>query len=148
MQYKQIPLLLLFIIFLVGCHHTNESSNSENPNIQHLSTNSSQDTATQAKEFLESKDDIQAVHAANTKDTLLVTIEIPHHERFALQDKRKAYQKKLQQMFPDFTVELSTDKKIVLETSKLEEKIQNQSLTEEEIKKKIEKIIQLSKEQT
>ncbi|MFD1066074.1 hypothetical protein [Oceanobacillus locisalsi] len=148
MRYKKITLLLLFMMFLVGCHHTNESSNSENPNIQHLSTNSSQDTAAQAKEFLMGQDDIKAVHAVNTKDTLLVTIEIPHHERFSLQDKKETYQKELKKIFPDFTVELSTDQKIVLETSKLEEKMKNQTITEEEIKKRIEKIIQLSKEQT
>lgn len=150
MRYKKIILLLLFILLLVGCNHQNESSysDSENPNIKHLSTNSTQDTAMQAKELLIKKDDITAVHAVNTDDTLLVTVEIPHHERFSLKDKSEAYKKELEQTFPDFTVELSTDKKIILETSKLEEKMTNQTLSKEEIKKQMEKIIQLSKKQT
>ncbi|WP_193063262.1 hypothetical protein [Oceanobacillus oncorhynchi] len=148
MRNKKIALLLLFILFLVGCNHQNESSYSENPNIKHLSTNSSQDPATQAKELLINKDDITAVHAVNTDDTLLVTIEVPYHERFSLQDKTEVYQKELEQTFPDFTIELSTDKKIILETAKLEEKMDNQTLTKEEIKKKMKEIIHLSKEQT
>ncbi|MFD1388103.1 hypothetical protein ACFQ4Z_14970 [Oceanobacillus oncorhynchi subsp. oncorhynchi] len=148
MRNKKMALLLLFILFLAGCNHQNESSYSENPNIKHLSTNSSQDPATQAKELLIDKDDITAVHAVNTEDTMLVTIEIPHHERFSLQDKTEAYQKELEQAFPDFTIELSTDKKIILETAKLEEKMDNQTLTKEEIKKKMKEIIHLSKEQT
>ncbi|WP_152657369.1 hypothetical protein [Oceanobacillus sp. CFH 90083] len=147
MRFKKMTLLLIFIAFLAGCNHDNESS-SENPNIEHLSTNSYQETAAQSKKLLMDKDDIKAVHAVNTKDTLLVTIDVPHHERFSLQDIKKAYQKELEQTFPNFTIELSTDKKIILETSKLEEKMTNQAITEEEIKKKIEEIIRLSKEQT
>ncbi|MFD1415417.1 hypothetical protein [Oceanobacillus jeddahense] len=148
MGIKRITLFLSFIIFLVGCHHNNESSHSENPNIKHLSTNSYHETATQAKELLMEKEDIKAVHAVNTDDTLLITIEVPHHERFSLEDKRKAYQKEIEQTFPNFTIELSTDKKIILETTKLEEKMTNQTISEEELKKKVEEIIHLSKEQT
>lgn len=147
MNFRKITLLLLFIIFLVGCNH-NESSYSDNPNITHLSTDSDQEIAVQAKELLTDKNDIETVHAVNTKDTLLVTIEIPHHERFSLRQKTKTYQKELEQVFPDFTVELSTDKKIILETADLEEKMTKNTLTEDEIKKQIEKIIHLSKEQT
>ncbi|GGP14584.1 hypothetical protein [Oceanobacillus neutriphilus] len=147
MNSRKITLLVLFIIFLTGCNH-NESSYSDDPNITHLSTSSNQEAAVQAKELLTDRDDIEAVHAVNTKDTLLVTIEIPHHERFSLKEKTKTYQKELKQTFPNFTIELSTDKKIIIEITELEEKITKNALTEDEIKKQMEKIIHLSKEQT
>lgn len=147
MNSRKITLLLLFIIFLAGCNH-NESSYSDNPNITHLSTSSNQEAAVQAKELFTDREDIEAVHAVNTKDTLLVTIEIPHHERFSLEEKSKTYQKELERAFPDFTIELSTDKKIIIETAELEEKIVKNNLVEDEIKKQMEKIIHLSKEQT
>lgn len=149
MNSRKITLLILFIIFLAGCNHS-ESSYSDDPNIKHLSTSSNQEqeAAVQAKELLADRDDIKAVHAVNTKDMLLVTIEIPHHERFSLKEKSKTYQKELEQNFPNFTIELSTDKKIILETADLEEKITKNTLTDDEIKKQMEKIIHLSKEQT
>lgn len=147
MHLKKIIILLSFTMFLVGCTHQ-ESSYQEKPNIEHLSTNSYQQASIQAKELLMNKDDLKAIHAVNTDDTLLVTIEVPHHERFSLVDISKQYQKELEKAFPDYTVELSTDKKIILETAELEEKAAENKLTKDEMKKKMEKIIHLSKEQT
>lgn len=67
---------------------------------------------------------------------------------FHWKKKSKTYQKELERAFPDFTIELSTDKKIIIETAELEEKIVKNNLIEDEIKKQMEKIIHLSKEQT
>ncbi|GIO22379.1 hypothetical protein [Oceanobacillus sp. J11TS1] len=148
MHFNKIIILLLSLtLFLVGCNHQ-ESSYQDKPNIERISTNSHQDAATKAKELLMDRDDIKAVHAVNTEDILLITVETPHHERFNLEDIRKKYQKELEKAFPNFSIELSTDKKIGLETTKLEEKIAENTITKDEIKKKMKKIIQLSKEQT
>ena len=45
-------------------------------------------------------------------------------------------------------VTLSTDQKILLELKKLENEIENRSINHEELKKRVKKLVKLSKEQT
>lgn len=148
-MYMKVIISFIFIVLLFGCGQ-NDTSSRDQPehNLDRLSSQSSQDTADEAKKQLLKNEEIEAVQAVNTSDTLLITIEIPHHERFSLQKKREQYQKELEKTFPHFTIELSTDKKIILELADLEEKIKQGELTEKQMEKEVKKVVELSKEQT
>lgn len=54
----------------------------------------------------------------------------------------------MKESFPDLDVTLSTDKKIMLEVEKLEQKIKANQLSEKELSKKVKTLLELEKEQT
>ncbi|WP_249869952.1 hypothetical protein [Oceanobacillus saliphilus] len=108
----------------------------------------SQKPSNQAKEMLRKHEEITAVRAVNTEDSIVIAIEVEHHERFTLAETRKKYKKEMEDKFKDKKVEFSTDKKIVLELEKLEQDITNNTITKKELEKKVKQIIKLTKEQT
>jgi hypothetical protein len=67
-------------------------------------------------------------------------------KRFQLKQKEKTIEKKLKKSFRDYDVTVSSDMKIYWETEKLINKLEN--LDKREMNKKVENIIQLSREET
>ncbi|WBX79732.1 hypothetical protein PD280_19070 [Virgibacillus salarius] len=79
---------------------------------------------------------------------MLIAIEIQHGKRFQLGKIREQLTKQMKKEFKNLKVELSTDKKIVMELEKLEKSIQSKSYSKKKLEKKLKKLIEFSKEQT
>lgn len=107
-----------------------------------------QEAANAAKEMLSEHEDITSVRAVNSKNDLIVAIEIQHLKRFNLQKIRKKIQKEMDNKFSDLHVVVSSDKKIILEVKQLEEKIVSGSISKKALNNKIKKLVKLAKEQT
>lgn len=151
MQAIKITVLLALLSLLVGCGaDTTEDNQQQNTELTKISTTNeiSQQPSNQAKEILQQDKDITAVHAVNTSKQILIGIEIKHHKRFRLAQIRKEKTKEMKNEFPDMKVELSTDKKIILELRSLEDSLQEGSVSEKKLEKELKAIIELSKEQT
>jgi hypothetical protein len=152
-----MPLFRLLIITglifaLAGCS-TDKTQQAESPDqieLTKINTNQTVDQrpANTAKNILANYDDITAVKAANTSETLLIAIEIKHSRRFSLQKTEKALQKKMKKEFPDMDVVFSTDKKINMELEQIEQDMKANKLSGQTLKKRIEHLISLSKEET
>jgi predicted small lipoprotein YifL len=147
--------MVALVVSLVACGNDSAlepptNQKNEKIDLAKISTEQpvSQKPANEAKDLLSHYPEITKINAVNTNKILLLTIEIEHMKRFKLADIRKELKKKMKKSFPDLKVELSTDKKIVIELEKLEKQIQENKLTKKEIKKEVKRLIELSKEHT
>ncbi|UJL47774.1 hypothetical protein KFZ58_07955 [Virgibacillus sp. NKC19-16] len=149
--FKSI-LFISFALLLIGCGPTPESQgNNNNIELNQISTTSNaidQGPANQAKEYLSNYEEITSIKAVNTSKKLMIAIEIEHHERFGLANFREKRKKEMKEKFPNMEVDLSTDKKIVLELDRIEKALESESVTKKELEKALDKVIGLSKEET
>ncbi|MDY7045349.1 hypothetical protein RVS70_14170 [Virgibacillus sp. M23] len=157
MQWRWARNLMIsfLLITLIGCGNDSAlepPTNQPNGDIDltKISTNSSvsQHHANRAKEILSHYQEITTVKAVNTDKHMLIAIEIQHGKRFQLGKIREQLTKQMKKEFKDLKVELSTDKKIVMELEKLEKSIQSKSYSKKKLEKKLKKLIEFSKEQT
>ncbi|WP_077325845.1 YhcN/YlaJ family sporulation lipoprotein [Virgibacillus siamensis] len=139
------------IFFLIGCSATDNSTGQEDGvNLSYITSNHKidQHDSNRAKKMLHNQDPITSIHAVNTEKKLLIAIEIKHHHRFALSKIEKNLQKKVTKAFPNKKVELSTDKKMVIELNRLEKDIDSGNISKKKLNKKINQLVTLMHEQT
>ncbi|QKY68879.1 hypothetical protein [Lentibacillus sp. CBA3610] len=151
MKALRILLALGLICLLTGCTTDNDSpETNENVNFNMISTNSSIDqrASNQAKESISQHEAVTAVNAANTDEKMIIAFEIKHHKRFQLANITEDFQKKMDKEFPNLNVDVSSDKKLVLEISDLEEKIGKQDISKKKLKKEVDRLIELMKDKT
>ncbi|SHG90802.1 hypothetical protein [Virgibacillus chiguensis] len=152
--FKFLTIVVLSLL-IVGCNtantlETSKENEKDEVNITKISRNQSidQTPSNQAKDLLQQHSEINAIHAVNTDKQLLATVEVKHMQRFKLQNIKKKLTKKLQKNFPDLKVELSADKKIMMELGKLEKNLNKKQYSKKEVQKEVQRIIDFSKEQT
>lgn len=156
MNLKRIIITFLTVIVLTACMNNGDEQSlqptNENQDLELLKLSSTgmndQQASNQAKEILSEHEEITAVRAVNAGEHLLIAIEVEHFERFDLDNIERDLRKKVKRNFRDMKVTLSTDEKILLELKKLENEIENRSINHEELKKRVKKLVKLSKEQT
>ncbi|MFD2628206.1 hypothetical protein [Oceanobacillus kapialis] len=155
MSIKRWLLLISLLCILSSCGNDTALEPSHNENeaidLKHISTSdqdTSQQYANRAKESLRKYPEITAVKAANTSKQLIVAIQVEQGKRFNLAGIRKQLKKEMNEKFPKLKVEVTTDKKIVIELEKLEEKLESKEMSKKSVEKRVKEIIELSKEQT
>ncbi|TMN23413.1 YhcN/YlaJ family sporulation lipoprotein [Lentibacillus cibarius] len=151
MKSFRFILILAIIYFLIGCTTQDDTSQTKDgTNFQKIAATDtvSQHIANQAKEKLKKREAITKINAINTDKKLLIAFEIKHHKRFQLDSIRKKINKQMEKAFPDHKVQVSTDKRIVLDLQKLEKKIANGKLTKKQLRKKAKQEIKLMKDKT
>ncbi|OZU90504.1 hypothetical protein CIL03_04980 [Virgibacillus indicus] len=152
MKYK-IVLSVCLVLLLIGCGKDSvlEPTNDKNTDIElkmiKANTGMDQHISNQAKELLSSYDAITSVKAVNDEKNLLTAIEVHHNKRFNLKKIQKELTKELEKKFKNFHVELTLDKKLVLELDKLEKAMESGDISKKKLKKEIKKLTKLSKEQ-
>ncbi|WP_053074927.1 hypothetical protein [Ornithinibacillus californiensis] len=143
---------IILMVSIIGCSDdsTSQRNKDNSVNITQISAknNYNQHFSNEAKQTLSQKEDITKVVAVNTDKLLVIAIEVPHHERFNLKKVNKDLSKEMDEKFKDLTVELTTDKKIVLELEKLEGQLRKNEISKKELKKQLKHISKLLKEQT
>jgi len=156
-KVKRILLLFITVCLLtsIGCTNKNREQVLEptgNQPIELVKLKSDgvadQNASNQAKEIVSRYEEIAGVRAVNYDNQLIVAIDVDHLERFNLKKIEKELREKINESFSDMIVTLSTDRKILIELEKIEKEIQAKSISKEELKKQIEHLKKLSKEQT
>lgn len=150
-MFLTFSLCIFFALILFGCaNHTNEETTQHDVEFTKLSASYSVDQTPSnlAKELLSKQDAVKNIKAVNSTDQLLIGIEIDHMQRFRLKEIEKELEKEMKKKFDDYKIELSMDKKIVLELEELENKIQQKTIKKKKLEKEIDRIIKLSHEQT
>ena len=143
-----ISFLLLLVLNACATNNTGQSANETNPSILRTSTNYNQEPSEHAKELIEQEHEINEVIAINNDDVIVIAIDPKQHDRLQLKKLEKNLKDSVESSFHKHKIELSTDQKIVLELRKLEEQITNGTLSRAALKKELERIRKLSKEQT
>ncbi|MEQ6378686.1 YhcN/YlaJ family sporulation lipoprotein [Bacillaceae bacterium S4-13-56] len=128
--------IILFILtFFLGISDTVLSQELDHFD-QHVSEES--------KKILTKYEEVTNVHAINDDKSLIVAIEIHHHDRLRLNSLEKKFKKEIEDKFLGYEVTVSLDKKIVMETHEMEKKIKNNTINNKDLSKKMKKIIDLS----
>lgn len=151
-----VSCLLLVGLLLGGC--TNTADPLERPvertkeqikfSTVHNKTGTDQQPSNQAKEKIDSFDEINNIYAVNSTNKLLVAIDVAHHHRLQLKKIRDHVKRSLEKELPEIELHISTDEKIQAELEMLEQNIQKNKVTSFEIEEKVDEILSLSKEQT
>lgn len=142
---------MLFLLF--ACTNKDPTWQSQGNDSLELSKLSSrgvtdQQPADQAKEFLSHYEEISGVRAVNHDGQLVVAIDVHHHDRFSLDHIEKTLREDIRRNFSNMKVTLSSDQKIFIELKQLEEDILAQNISKNDIKKRLNEIQKLSKEET
>ena len=124
--------MLCVLLLLSGCI----------PNEYKFENHTDEETS-EAEELLREDDRIKGVAALFHDDHLLVGIRVKTFSRFNKRKIADEMEKKLKKAYPDLTVFVSADSKILTETNKLILKKDEKGL-----KKKIDKLITLAEEET
>ncbi len=112
------------------------------PNEYKFENHTNEETS-EAEELLREDDRIKGVAALFHEDHLLVGIRVKTFSRFNKRKIADEMEEKLKEAYPDLTVFVSADSKILTETNKLILKNDEKGL-----KKKIDKLISLAEEET
>ena len=149
----KIFLLLLTIIGLgSGCNENQNQLGDNNKDLSisqvHTSKPINQSVANQAKEKIITKEEISDVKAVNTDKELLVAIKVNQFDRFRLKKIEKKVKSDLEKAYPDHKILVSTDSKMYLELDQIEQKLQKDKTNMKNLKKDLNTIKSLMKEQT
>lgn len=150
--YRAFIIVGLFLL-LVGCGIDPKVDSSMNHDIEFTkldttSHSSDQQASNHAKEVLSQREELTAINAVSSSKDIIIAIEVYHLKRFQLKKIKNKIQKEMDKEFPNLDVMVSTDKKIVLELNRLEQKIYTDSISTKDINKKLKELITLAKEQT
>ena len=149
----KILLLLLTIIGIgSGCNENQNQMGYNNNDLSisqvHSSKPIDQSVANRAKEKMITKDEITDVRAVNTDKELLVAIKVENFNRFRLKTIEKTVKSDLEKIYPNYKVVVSSDKKMLWELEKIEQRLQKNNTNKKSLKKDLKKLENLIKEQT
>lgn len=141
--------LLVILGLLAGCKENMDSVKSQSTSITKISSKKStnQTVANHAEELLIKRDDVTGVRGVNTDKDLLIAIKVPQMDRLQLSTIEKNVKEELTKEYPDHKIQVSTDQKIFLELDKLEKKLEKGKTGEKELKKELDNIKSLMKEE-
>lgn len=150
---KKLFIISCLFFILIGCTNndpTYQTSKKDDLELTKLKSDVpvDQQPANQAKEFISHFEEISAVRAVNHDNELVIAVDINHHDRFQLDHLEKELTKDVKQNFSEMNITFSTDQKILIELKKLEEDIQANKLSSDDIKQRLSEIKKLSKEET
>ncbi|ASK63672.1 hypothetical protein CFK37_16655 [Virgibacillus phasianinus] len=146
-------IVLLILSFLVACNTNSDSapSNDRSKTEPSKISNSSlpdQAPSRQAKSTLRKYKETTNIYAVNTDKNMLVALEVHQHDRIKLTKIKEKFASKIKKQFPKFKTEVSTDKKLVLEVKKLQNRIAKNNISDKKLKKEMDHLLKLLQEKT
>jgi len=141
---------LCILLTVVGCNGTDQPVENKDVNIVQTAkkTPFNQDVSRRAVDYVSMIDEVNRVKAVNSDDTLLMSFDVNHLNRFRISNIEKDIKSDLEKIFPKHQVEVSYDRKIMLEVERLQAKMEKEKMKKEQLKKDMKKIIDLMKEKT
>lgn len=140
MNLFRILLILLLSMTLIGCSINNDENNPQASSATHPPV------VEEAIALVSEERDVNKVQAIANEENLVIAFKVNSLKNFQLKKIKKSIKEKVEKSFPDYDVTVSTDLKIMLELNKLQE--EQDTLSEDEFKQALQKIIDLEKEET
>ncbi|MUV36305.1 hypothetical protein JNUCC1_00106 [Lentibacillus sp. JNUCC-1] len=150
-HYMMIGFVFALVLSFAGCNPGDQNTETgEDVEYIPMRTNDGTDqhVSNDVKNILREYEEIKTVKAVNTPKTVIVAVEIKHSKRLKLEEHEKSYEEALQKAFPDMIIELSTDKKLVIEIDRLEHAIKEKSISRKKLEIKIQKLIKMMNKKT
>ncbi|NUH86365.1 YhcN/YlaJ family sporulation lipoprotein [Bacillus firmus] len=151
MKVKMLFFILILIGMGSGCNgNENQVGEKNHSSISQIHTSKpiEQSVSNHAKEKIITKEEISDVKAVNTDKELLVAVKVENFNRFRLKNIEKSVKSDLEGMYPDYKVFVSSDKKMFWELEKIEQKLQQHDTNKKNLKRDLNKLKSLMKEQT
>jgi len=146
-QITKFLSLALILIVLFGCSNSNNATKADLRNVS--DSNLDQTDSIKAKENLSSYKELTEVHAINTKDKLFVAFDVLHRDRFSMEEIESRAKNDLKELFPDKEIEVSTDRKLVMEAQKSEKRLTDQKTENtKKLNSEIDKLFKLAHKKT
>lgn len=145
--YKLVTSVLLIISLLSACGGGEVQERVEDTVTQTSSKQKEKsDKEQKAEEIAKNLKEVKGAIAYDSEDHLLVAFHVIQSQKFFTEQIEKKVKKALEKEFPDEKVIVSHDLKIRLEIERLRRDIDRNKMSEDEIKKRLEKIEDLRKE--
>ncbi len=145
-------MITLILSVTIGCNPDSGAEGTNNKNdveYTQVRTNTlDQQASNHIKEKLSENNEVTAIYAVNTAKTIVVAMEFHQIKQLQLPKLRKKYTTKIEEMYPNHKVEVSTDQKLIFELERLEEKIDKNDISQKKLKKEIKDLTKLMKEKT
>ncbi|OCA84238.1 hypothetical protein A8F94_16105 [Bacillus sp. FJAT-27225] len=150
---KSVILIVGFTMLLAGCGQNEGSSNlalmnRTNPEPVHTEDNGSRVSEEKVEKEVESLPELYDVAVIKGKKEFLVAYKVRHLQRFRMKNIEKKLTTRLEKKFPKEKFTVSSDYKIFLEATRLQEKIKNGNYNGKEAEKRLQEIVKLQKEKT
>ncbi|ASB88905.1 hypothetical protein CHH92_13505 [Bacillus sonorensis] len=150
-HYLLITVVLLFInTITIGCQNANENAAQNQSaavrNVNAKNEKTDQTAANKAKKRLLKLEEVTEARGANSKNDLVLAVQIEHFDRFQLKEIEKKSKEMLKKEFSGYTIEVSTDQKIFWELDKLEKQLETKKVSEKKLNDKLRQIKKLMKE--
>jgi hypothetical protein len=149
-KMKRLFFILILIGLASGCNGNQNQLDNNDLNISQVHTSKpiDQSVANHTKEKMITKEEISDVKAVNTDKELLVAIKVGNFNRFRLKNIEKSVKSDLEKIYPDHKVFVSSDKKMFWELEKIEQRLKKNDTNKKNLKKDLNKLKNLMKEQT
>ncbi|WP_059173043.1 YhcN/YlaJ family sporulation lipoprotein [Bacillus sp. FJAT-27445] len=119
-----------------------------NPVPIHTQSSKSQVSEQDVKKEVASMPELYDVAVVKGKKDILVAYKVKHLQRFRMKAIEKELTKKLEKEYPDANFTVSSDYKIFLEATRLQEGMKNRKLSGKEAEGRLQQIIKLQQEKT
>ncbi|MFA9556094.1 YhcN/YlaJ family sporulation lipoprotein [Evansella sp. AB-rgal1] len=137
---KQLQILLLVAITLVGCQ---DIGSPQNAYIYSVESNSqpvvSQQLAERIKHNIEEMNEVDEVYAISYEKDVYIALSVSGFNRLFLKQIREDAKKRAKEIDGEITIYISTDRKVEMEISDLERKVRG-NMKKEKLEKEINKI--------
>ena len=127
---------------MIACDDSNEQASVKN------AQSIDQHPAENAEKLLKNNKEVTKAHAINSNDYLVAGFDVKQRHKWNLEKRKKQYKKQLKNEFPDHTILLSTDQKLILELNKLTNQLNEKELSKNQIKSNIKKLKKLHDKKT
>jgi MinD-like ATPase involved in chromosome partitioning or flagellar assembly len=151
---KKLMFLIMGATLLLGACGANEGSsrlalmNKTNPDPVHTADNGSKVSEKSVEKDVEALPELYDVAVIKGKKDFLVAYKVKHLQRFRMKDIEKKLADKLEKKYPNENFTVSSDYKIFLEATRLQERIKSGKYNEKAAEKRLQEIIELQKEKT
>lgn len=139
-------IIFILTIFSSGCNFEPKEEVEENP-LPIKTTDpadiSIQPAANKTKDIILSKAEVKELRAVELNDDLLVALELYHQYTFQSKKIVKNMKSSLEKQFPEKKIFVTTDHKFFIELDVIEQKIENKSITKNELNKELKELKKL-----
>lgn len=155
---RTLVAIYLCLLITIGCANNqpeltksndiNHIINVQNKQQKGTTQGTNQNISIRASEIVKNMDVITDAVAVNDQKDLFLSYKVKHLKRFQLKKIEKQVKKKLENQFPNYSVTVSSDLKLFLETNELKDKIARKQIKPNMISKEIKKLNKLLNEKT
>lgn len=151
-KFTWITLILLLIVLTACTKKEPTFEPTKNPGLELTKLSSKgitdQQPSDKAKQLLSQYEEVSGVRAINHDGELFVAIDIKQSDRLSLKSLQRDLRKKLKDEFQNMGVHVSTDQKLLFEIEKIENELIDDSISKNEVGKRVKNLKKLMKERT